>query len=283
MATPKSFADDGAAGASGTPGGNAATANLGTGGTPASWEASLPASSQSYLQNYQTPGASEVGGSLGDQMLGQSYTVSPTGEKEGVGAQYGEDLGGGYSPSTGLPTMAFSAGGSMPDDGSSDDNDDGSTYQPDDSSQGQPAPQDADRMSLALASVDSGLSYGRQKNGLPTDMDDGSDGQQQAANMPMRPGNPSDSGVPPLQPSPGPLPPTNNPFGKRDQYSANMPMSPPSQSESGIKPLQPAPGKLPPTSNPFGKRADNEPDDGSDGGDSSGYTPDSGEDDEGTA
>lgn len=40
-----------------------------------------------------------------------------------------------------------------------------------------------------------------------------------------------------------------------------MPTVPGTQSESGIKPLQPAPGRLPPTSNPFGKRAEAEPED----------------------
>jgi hypothetical protein len=39
-----------------------------------------------------------------------------------------------------------------------------------------------------------------------------------------------------------------------------MPVAPASQSNSGVKPLQPMPGPLPPTSNPFGRRSEAAPD-----------------------
>jgi hypothetical protein len=66
--------------------------------------------------------------------------------------------------------------------------------------------------------------------------------QQQAGMMPTIPGNQSET--------PGPYVPQPRP----QQMAANMPMLPGSQSNSGIPPQQPMPGPLPPTSNPFGKR-----------------------------
>ena len=77
-------------------------------------------------------------------------------------------------------------------------------------------------------------------------------GQKQAAAMPTIPGNQSET--------PGPYKP-----GGGQKQAANMPTIPGSQSESGIPPLQPAPGRLPPTSNPFGKRADAGDSDGDEG------------------
>lgn len=65
-----------------------------------------------------------------------------------------------------------------------------------------------DLVSLALATVDSALEYGRNKYGL------GAGGTQQASAIPMVPGSQSESGTR-TQPSPGPLPPTSNPFGRR--------------------------------------------------------------------
>jgi hypothetical protein len=65
-----------------------------------------------------------------------------------------------------------------------------------------------------------------------------------AGAMPMIPGNQSET--------PGPY----RPGGGGQKLAGAMPMIPGNQSESGRPPLQPAPGPLPPTSNPFGKRAD---------------------------
>ena len=60
----------------------------------------------------------------------------------------------------------------------------------------------------ALAVVQEALAYGRQLHGL------GGGQQEAAARMPMAPGTQSESGRREL-PAPGPLPPTQNPFGKR--------------------------------------------------------------------
>lgn len=73
-----------------------------------------------------------------------------------------------------------------------------------------------DLIALALSSVDQGLDYGRKKHGLT-----GNQQQASMTRMPAVPGSPSDSGIPRPQPAPGPLPPTSNPFGKRQQFSQN--------------------------------------------------------------
>ena len=127
--------------------------------------------------------------------------------------------------------LSFADGGSMPDTGgSSGDATGDATGGTNDNS---------DLVSLALATVDSALQYGRQKYGL------GDGDQQQAGAMPTIPGNQSNTPGPyvPQQPRPQP-----------QQVAANMPTVPGSQSNSGIPPQQPMPGPLPPTSNPFGKR-----------------------------
>jgi hypothetical protein len=154
---------------------------------------------------------------------------------------------GAYVTSPGaLPKYyGFAEGGAIPED------DDGPEYSDAGDSNGSP---EQDDLSKSLESVAGVLAFGRKLHGL------GGLTQTAEARMPSRPGNQSESGRPPIQPMPGPLPPTQNPFGQRQQYSANLPARPPSQSETGIPPLQPAPGRLPPTDNPFGKRADNDSD-----------------------
>lgn len=77
----------------------------------------------------------------------------------------------------------------------------------------------SDLLSLALSSVDSGLDFGRKKHGLLK----GENAEAANTRMPAVPGNPSDSGMPRPQPMPGPLPPTSNPFGKRQQFSEAEP------------------------------------------------------------
>jgi hypothetical protein len=172
---------------------------------------------------------------------------SSGGFSAGPGSSYGGfgSPGGGINASgaPGLP-YAFDDGGSMPDDQSGQGGD--------------------DLVSLALASVDSALDYGRNKYGLSGSGNDEGNDQQQASMMPAIPGSQSESGRPPIQPLPGPLPPTSNPFGRREQRpmgdagtfqtAGMMPAIPGSQSDSGRPPIQPLPGPLPPTSNPFGRR-----------------------------
>ena len=81
-------------------------------------------------------------------------------------------------------------------------------------------------LAKATGSVKEVLAYGRRKHGLlPGEQPGGDDegaipGVQanagyQNGRMPMVPGTQSESGVPPVRPAPGPLPPTSNPFGKR--------------------------------------------------------------------
>lgn len=72
----------------------------------------------------------------------------------------------------------------------------------------------------ALATVQSVLGFGRKLHGLGGDEQQEGGAIQEASGygngrMPAVPGNQSESGVKPVQPMPGPLPPTNNPFGKR--------------------------------------------------------------------
>lgn len=145
---------------------------------------------------------------------------------------------GAYQQAYGL---SFEDGGDVPDDGSGGDSN-GSPQQ--------------DAIQKALSTVDGVLAFGRQLHGLGGGDNEGAgiqtaDAGYQNNRMPARPGNQSESGMAPMQPSPGPLPPTSNPFGKRADA---MPSRPGSPSDSGIPPMQPSPGPLPPTDNPFGKR-----------------------------
>lgn len=80
-------------------------------------------------------------------------------------------------------------------------------------------------INAALGVVDNVLSYGRKLHGLGGgDDDEGAiKGTQTAGRMPSVPGTPSDSGVRPVQPAPGALPPTSNPFGKRADASQDSP------------------------------------------------------------
>jgi hypothetical protein len=120
----------------------------------------------------------------------------------------------------------------------------------------QQPPQGADPMGTllqkALGTTDTVLQQLYAQYGLGGQSQSPGGIQDQAANMPAVPASQSESGVKPLQPMPGPLPPTSNPFGQRQ--AANMPTVPGTQSNSGVPPVQPMPGPLPPTSNPFGQR-----------------------------
>jgi hypothetical protein len=184
---PKSFATDGAAGSAG---GSAGTANLGNGqpNIPATWMAN---------------------GALNG--FGGQYTQEPA-SNDPVGSQAWN------SEHSGNPIdLMFDDGGTVPDTNDGPDPSSGMSGT-------------GDRIALALATVDSALSYGRKLNGLPSDGDDTESntaapgGQQVAmgARMPSVPGTQSNSGAKPIQPMPGPLPPTSNPFGKRTM-GANEP------------------------------------------------------------
>lgn len=78
-----------------------------------------------------------------------------------------------------------------------------------------------DVIGKAMGTVQEVLAYGRKKHGIgaaqAAEGDEGAIPGAQAGmtQMPTRPGTQSESGVKPLQPAPGKLPPTDNPFGKR--------------------------------------------------------------------
>jgi hypothetical protein len=154
-------------------------------------------------------------------------------------------------------SLYFDQGGAVPEDVDSSGGSDGSDPSSQSASEGSNG-----LIAQALAAVQDTLKFTRDQYGITGDQQGGDQqgGGQQVAGMATVPGSQSNSGIPPLQPAPGPLPPTSNPFGQRTtpprpmQTAGMMPAIPGNQSESGVAPLQPAPGPLPPTSNPFGQR-----------------------------
>lgn len=133
-----------------------------------------------------------------------------------------------------MEPAGYAGGGAIPDD--ADEGDSGSG----DSGDAGAIPTTQDPMTgmlaQALDSVDTALAYGRKLFGLggssgAIDMGnqpvsnmgirgDAGGGQQVAGNIPSVPAGQSETGIPPAQPRLGPLPPTSNPFGKR-QLSQN--------------------------------------------------------------
>lgn len=222
---PRSFSEDGAFGA-GQPAGVPAAPGTPATTTEGGWSGQLgsssygtdPGNTAAYEQaSKQTPSSSVGGG----------FSMNPA------------NLGA-YRQAYSAAGISFEDGGAVPDDGGGDTN--GSPQQ--------------DAIQKALSTVDGVLAYGRKLHGLGGGDNEGggiqtADAGYQNGRMPARPGNPSESGVAPMQPSPGPLPPTSNPFGKRADA---MPARPGTPSDSGVPPMQPSPGPLPPTDNPFGKR-----------------------------
>lgn len=180
MSMPKSFSEDGASGASGPPQGQA-----GTFGTLGNSGGSLTS------ENLSNGALNGFGGVFAP--------TPPSNDPVGSQAWNSEHSGGGNL------NMMFDGGGSVPDP--SDAGEDQT---------GDPTSGTGDPISLALTTVDNALAYGRKLNGLPGG-DDSGGGQQMAmgARMPSVPGTQSNSGTKPIQPMPGPLPPTGNPFGKR--------------------------------------------------------------------
>ena len=183
---PKSFAEDGAVGA-------------GTGGSAGPVNPPTPTVSNGFVGS--DSGGSTGSGAIPDYAAGSAAHMAgrfPTSDAAASRARPGtfwQDYWG-QNPDA-APVMAdgrrlmFEDGGEVPDQTN----------------------ELGDLLSLALTSVDQGLNYGRQKHGL----------MKQAAmtRMPGAPGNQSESGAPRPLPMPGPLPPTQNPFGQRRQFGMN--------------------------------------------------------------
>lgn len=191
---PNSFANDGAAGAGG--------------GVPISGAAGTLPSSGGTITDQQA--LAEFGsGALGNGVLAPNGYGGVWSGNNISDAQAAKEFG--------PEALMFDGGGTVPDQ------DDASAGSSQDQS-GDPSSGTGDPISLALSTVDQALDYGRKLNGLPS-----GGGDQVASSaydngrMPAIPGNQSNSGTKPIQPMPGPLPPTSNPFGKRQQVGANEP------------------------------------------------------------
>lgn len=216
MSMPKDFSEDGASGALG---GAAGTANLGNGTT------GFNTSNGALAPNGF--GGVFSGNQISDAQAEQQYGAGALsgGALNGFGGAWDQNPSQSDANSSGLNFM-FDDGGIVPDDPNSDGG------QPTDPNASINGPVN-DRIALALTSVDSALQYGRNKHGLPGDsgMDEGG-GQQQAANMPMIPGNQSETPGPykPQQPQP-------------QKVAAAMPTIPGNQSQTPgpYKPQQPQP------------------------------------------
>lgn len=185
----KPFADDGAAGASGIPDADASPSfggGSGGGSTPTLQTGNI---SDAQAIDQFGPGALANGALNG---VGGNFSQGP------APTTSASDVPAGWTNTIGT---FFEQGGGVPDDSGSGA--DGS-----------------DPMSSALNTVDQVLQFGYSKYGLGGQQDQGGGIQEANASysngrMPAVPGSQSNSGVPPLQPQPGPLPPTSNPFGKR--------------------------------------------------------------------
>lgn len=257
---PRNFSEDGAIGAASP--GETPSGGFGTGMQPSIMNGFMP------QNNVSTPGTNEAGlgmGSVGDSAIADNgYNGSSWGggqpdrsSSPSLGSMpAGRGGYGGFTPppkqtdQVGDPYAAFTnnaisyaAGGAIDEDPNATD--------PQGSMMGANLQASINK---AMGVVGNALAYGRKLHGISGGEQDG-EAVQTAGRMPTQPGNPY--GQQREQPMPGPLPPTNNPFGKRaegegDQQVAGMPSVPFSETP---KP-QPMPGPLPPTNNPFGKRAD---------------------------
>lgn len=211
MALPKSFADDGAFGAqaSGIVGAPPAPSPFSTPSGSGFDSPALPYTgaigNQGGFDSDPNPGAFNGANNtapMDSAPSGGGLSPAPSGGFGGGGFDsFPSNSGGGMSPAGGAAPaspvgLAFEDGGAVEGDDSN-----GSPQQ--------------DAISKALDTVDQVLAFGRKQHGLGGD--DESGGIQMAANtrMPAQPPSQSESGVKPIQPMPGPLPPTSNPFGKR--------------------------------------------------------------------
>jgi hypothetical protein len=242
MMAPRDFNEDGAAGAFGGNGGSPASGSSGP-FTPQSFGAATQAGNP--MTGIPDDLANRPGELNGPGLAGVDRSKAPSLiNPASLGSSFhgawngGYGIDGGSSSSSGssfygppVQHFGFADGGAVPDDSGDQSGGD-------------------DLISLALASVDGALDYGRNKYGLSGGAaDDGS--SQQASAIPIAPGTQSESGSR-ERPAPGPLPPTSNPFGRRiirplgaaqsnTQTAALMPMIPGTQSESGIPPQRPQP------------------------------------------
>lgn len=219
---PNSFENDGAFGggtgggsAPGTQTGGFQQQDFGGSGNPqpssptsdqAIWQAD-----QNYTSHYADPNNNfqpDAGNYSTDPKTGlPSYTPLNSGQSDYYNAMYGDPghpKAGVYKQSgTNWSFTGFSQGGAIPD-----------------SETGEGSPEQ-DQISKALESVDAVLAFGRKLHGLGGGDNEGA--IQTASRMPSVPGTPSDSGAKPVQPMPGPLPPTANPFGKRASATGSDP------------------------------------------------------------
>lgn len=223
---PKSFSDDGAAGAWGGDG----SANSGAiPGVQMNDPGPAPGSDQNFGGNN---GITSTGGyssfsnpGSGDGFRGTSFNPNPTPSSDsggGLGSGFGPISGGGSDTSSGgglggvTPAgtgFSFAEGGAVPDEDGDGDGDN-----------------EQDMMAKALQSVDQTLQYTYQKYGLGGgNSETGGDPQKEAAAMPMIPGNQSET--------PGPY----KPGGGGQKTAAAMPMIPGNQSETP-GPYQPGGG-----------------------------------------
>lgn len=221
---PTDFSADGAFGAGG---GGSGTFGAQTGGTsvsdPGPGGGGLP-SGWNQTEIDDVAGMAGKNGQGPNPYVGDASAPSgfdPAQEASAMGNGYNaadltwnSELGGylnsGAAPQGVNPAFSFADGGAI-DDGSGSSGDQlGNSIQA--------------SINQALGTVDSVLQFGRKLHGLGGGDDSDSDGAipgQQASmgyqngRMPAVPGNASDSGVKPIQPMPGPLPPASNPFGKR--------------------------------------------------------------------
>lgn len=245
-----SFTDDGAIGAGDNLGANSGQAGFGNsnfgGSAPTTGSPPPPPASGSMTDTQaQAQYGAGITGNGELNGMGGNYTQHPTGST---------DAAGNFTPATasqlasweneynaGAPTMSFAQGGAVPtDDGDGDGED----------TNGSPG---QDAISKALDSVDAVLAYGRKLHGLGGGQaeDGGAIPGAQAGAMPTIPGNQSNTPGP-YTPSQPPQPQQM----AAGYGNGRMPAIPGNQSNSGAPPIQPQPGPLPPTSNPFGKRAD---------------------------
>lgn len=205
MAFPKSFADDGAFGATSSPTGAPAAAPAPDASTmfnPGEFTSAPNDSFSGPMGPTPSTATPPTSGGFGGGGLSDSSSAPSLSPMSGGYGGGGLSSGGGSSLSPSPVGLSFSQGGAIDDGSGGDDN--GSPQQ--------------DAIQRALSTVDGVLAFGRKLHGLGGGDDEGA--IKTASNyppgrMPAKPGNQSESGVPPIQPMPGPLPPTSNPFGKR--------------------------------------------------------------------
>lgn len=184
---PRSFSEDGAAGAR-SDGDPAAPqpVTMNDPGPAAQQQAAPAPAPEPYQASSQSMQAAPAPAAQPSQ---QPYTAPSFGT-----GMFSTPFAGQYQNTGGFSRMSFADGGAIEDT-------DGSPQQ--------------DAIQKALSTVDGVLAFGRKLHGLGGDDDGGAIKTAGLTRMPGQPPSQSESGVPPQQPMPGRLPPTSNPFGKR--------------------------------------------------------------------